>query len=99
MFDPVDSALTDDVAAPLLAILTEWRRSDLSVLERKANIENGAGLTEGHRLDETTVRNDSSADVLNGGSSLDWRLLDLDDDKNLGPRDEVFTDLSLFPQM
>lgn len=57
--------------APLRAIVAEWG-SGSGYQQRISNIRSGAGLAQGYRLDNTTVRNDFADDDLWGGEGADW---------------------------
>jgi hypothetical protein len=72
--------------AALLAILTEWRRTDRTYTQRIADLRNGGDLNGPNILIwGGTVRDNSSADTLTGGGGLNWYLA------NLGPGGAVDT--------
>jgi len=66
--------------AALTAILSEWKRTDKTYVQRIADLRNGGGLNGANKLIAgTTVHDDGVADTLTGGAGLDWFFA------NLGP--------------
>jgi hypothetical protein len=64
----------------LMAILSEWKRTDKTYSQRIADLRNGGGLNGAIRLIAgTTVHDDGAGDTLTGGAGLDWFFA------NLGP--------------
>jgi hypothetical protein len=101
--DTLDGGADDDLliggvtafdanTAALSAILAEWARTDLTYTQRVAHLRNGGGLNGVNKLNDTTVGDDSAADMLTGGSGLtggqDWFWANL-----LGPVKDAITDL------
>jgi VCBS repeat-containing protein len=62
----------DTKTQALLAILSEWKRTDLSYTQRIAHLRNGGGKNGGTVLNSTTVQDDGTPDTLTGGAGLDW---------------------------
>jgi hypothetical protein len=62
----------DSNAYALQALLAEWQRTDISYLQRIADLRGGLGLTNGNKLTSTTVTSDNSVDKLYGGPGQDW---------------------------
>jgi VCBS repeat-containing protein len=56
----------------LWAILTEWKRTDLSYSQRVSDLMNGGGLNGSFQLNEETVFGGAAKDILTGGSGKDW---------------------------
>ena len=83
----------DNHAAALFLIMKEWTRTDASFLIRVAHLENGGGWNAGFWLNDTTVHDDHTEDVLTGAEGNDWFLFNRDGDG--GVKDKV-TDLSVF---
>lgn len=65
----------DNDPASLLMILNVWNSAD-AYATRVANLRNGVGAP---KLDATTVSDDGVADLLVGGSGLDWYFAKLPD--------------------
>jgi hypothetical protein len=64
----------------LIAILSEWQRTDQTYAQRIADLKNGGGSNGTNKLIlGATVHDDSAADTLTGGAGLDWFFA------NLGP--------------
>ena len=61
-----------DNDSALMAILAEWKVTTRSNAVRRSNITIGLGLTQGYKLDATTVADDSTVDTLIGDASSDW---------------------------
>jgi hypothetical protein len=87
----------DRMEAALIALLSEWSRSDESYLQRVANLsnstENGVSPQGGQNgsnfLNASTVRDDGAGNVLEGGPGLDWYFANLDGIDNNGVKDSV----------
>jgi Ca2+-binding RTX toxin-like protein len=60
----------------LWAILTEWKRTDLSYSQRVSDLMNGGGLNGSFQLNEETVFGGAAKDILTGGSGKDWFFAD-----------------------
>jgi hypothetical protein len=82
----------------LFAIMNEWGRSDEPYLQRVANLSNGTvngvspngtGLNGSNFLNASTVHDDGSGDLLEGGAGLDWYFANLDGTGNNGVLDRV----------
>jgi hypothetical protein len=70
----------DSNHAALMAILSEWRRTDKTYAQRIADLKNGGGLNGSTKLVwGTTVHADATVDTLTGNGGLDWFFA------NLGP--------------
>jgi hypothetical protein len=75
----------DNDLPALIALLNEWGRTDESYLQRVANLSNSTvngvhpsgGRNGSTFLNGDTVQDDGAADVLNGGSGLDWFFANL----------------------
>ena len=68
------STFYDNNMIALMAIFSEWTRTDLSFDRRFADLVSGNpnGLNGGYVLTRSTVLSDASADVLIGSAGLDW---------------------------
>jgi hypothetical protein len=62
----------DTNTTALLALLSEWKRTDEDYVTRIINLRNGVGPGNSFKLTSTTVHNDTSVDGLTGGPGLDW---------------------------
>src|SRR5262249_62224618 len=64
----------DTNTAALLAILAEWKRTDLAYQDRIDHIRGvvPGGLNGSFNLKSTTVQNDAAADTVLGNLGLDW---------------------------
>jgi Ca2+-binding RTX toxin-like protein len=56
----------------LLALLSEWKRTDTDYATRISHLRSGVGPGGSFMLTSTTVHEDTSADVLSGGAGQDW---------------------------
>jgi Ca2+-binding RTX toxin-like protein len=56
----------------LLALLSEWKRTDTDYATRISHLRSGVGPSGSFMLTSTTVHEDTSADVLSGGAGQDW---------------------------
>jgi hypothetical protein len=88
----------DNNVSTLLDLLSEWGRTDESYLQRVANLSgstvngvapNGQGMNGSDFLNATTVQDDGTGDLLEGGPGLDWFLANLDGSGNSGVKDRV----------
>jgi hypothetical protein len=84
----------DTNEAALLLLLREWQRPDDSYSQRIADLKKGGGYNGTYKLVwGTTVKDDSSPDVLTGGPGLDWFFANLaagqDTITNLQPGEQV----------
>jgi Ca2+-binding RTX toxin-like protein len=69
------------------AIMTEWTRTDLTYLQRAANLKAGTGKIPGVVLDSTVITDDGLKDSLFGAQGSDWFFatsLDVTDFKSSG---------------
>jgi hypothetical protein len=62
----------DQNVAALEAIMMEWLRTDLTFRQRLSFIQNGGDPNEPYLLNNTTVFDDGSPDVLTGGAGRNW---------------------------
>jgi Ca2+-binding RTX toxin-like protein len=62
----------DTNAQALLAVLSEWQRTDADYTTRISHLRNGGGKNGSFKLTSSTVHADTSADVLTGGAGQDW---------------------------
>ena len=62
----------DQNVTALDAIFMEWLRTDLSFQQRLSFIQNGGDPNEPYLLNNTTVFDDGSPDVLTGGAGRNW---------------------------
>jgi hypothetical protein len=88
----------DNNVPALIAIMSEWSRSDESYLQRVANLSNstvngvspnGSGLNGSDFLNASTVHDDGTGNLLEGGAGLDWYFANLDGNGNNGILDRV----------
>ena len=75
----------------LCAIMDEWTRTDKTATERVDNLRNGGGLNGSVRLDESSLLNDTDADVLTSSPGYDWFIFDAMLDRASDLNDETFT--------
>lgn len=61
----------DDDDTALVAILSEWTRSDLTYGERVDHLKYGGGVQDPYLLDATSVFGDAESNTLLGGGGLD----------------------------
>jgi fibronectin-binding autotransporter adhesin len=87
-----------DVNLPaLIAIVTEWSRTDESYAQRVANLQNSpvgstapnGTYTAGYYLTSSTVHDDAAGNQLDGGSGMDWFFANLDGVGNDGVKDTI----------
>jgi hypothetical protein len=62
----------DTNTTALLAILSEWKRTDEDYATRISNLRNGTGANGSTVLTSSTVRNDTVVDSLTGGAGQEW---------------------------
>jgi hypothetical protein len=88
----------DNNVPALIALMSEWSRSDESYLQRVANLSNstvngvspnGSGLNGSDFLNASTVHDVGSGNLLEGGAGLDWYFANLDGIGNNGVLDTV----------
>jgi len=96
-FDHTATSAAPNVTA-LMALLSEWSRTDESYLQRLANLSNstvngvapnGMGQNGGNYLNATTVHDDGAGNHLEGGPALDWYFANLDGVGNNSIKDKV----------
>jgi hypothetical protein len=74
----------DTKVAALMTILREWQRTDKTYTQRIADLRNGGGYNGNNVLVAgTTVFDDGVADVLAGGTGMDWFWANLSTDSLL----------------
>jgi hypothetical protein len=78
----------DSNVPALIALMTEWSRSDESYLQRVANLSNST-VNGSDFLDASTVHDDGAGNLLEGGAGLDWFFANLDGMGNNGVLDRV----------
>jgi Ca2+-binding RTX toxin-like protein len=83
----------DTNAAALSQVMAEWTRTDATFLTRIADLRAGVGPARTVKLNDTTVHDDQSVDLLTGGDGNDWFLFNQDGDGNPAYKD-LTTDLS-----
>jgi Ca2+-binding RTX toxin-like protein len=79
----------DTNTAALLALLSEWKRTDADYAIRISNLRNGGGNNGSFKLTSGTVHNDASADVLTGGAGQDWFWASLAEITDRDPSEQV----------
>src|SRR5262249_6344754 len=69
-----DSTIFDTNMPALLAIFTEWKRTDASFEQRVSDLMSSSskGLNGGFNLSKPSVNSDNSSDILTGSAGLDW---------------------------
>jgi Ca2+-binding RTX toxin-like protein len=70
----------DDNDTALLAIMSEWKRTDLTYKHRRDHLHSGGGNNGSYLLNKKSVNNDGQADTLTGEGELDWYFADKKDD-------------------
>jgi uncharacterized repeat protein (TIGR01451 family) len=79
----------DTNTTALLAILSEWQRTDADYLTRIIHLRNGTGLNGSFKLTSSTVHNDTSVDALTGGPGQDWFWASLSEITDLQSGEQV----------
>jgi hypothetical protein len=87
----------DNNVPALVALISEWGRTDESYAQRVANLSNstingvspGGGQNGGCFLNATTVQDDGAGNLLEGGPALDWFFANLDGTGNGGVKDRI----------
>jgi Ca2+-binding RTX toxin-like protein len=79
----------DTNTAALLAVLSEWKRTDADYATRILHLRNGGGNNGTFVLTSSTVHNDTAADVLTGGAGQDWFWAHLSEITDRDPSEQV----------
>lgn len=85
----------DSDESALFAIMNEWSRTDADFATRVNNLKNGVGPNGSFIVNEFTVHDDKSSDILTGSQGQDWLLFNLNLDDPNGVKDKA-TDMSTF---
>jgi Ca2+-binding RTX toxin-like protein len=79
----------DTNTSALLALMSEWQRTDADYTTRISHLRNGGGNNGTFKLNSTTVHDDATADVLTGGAGKDWFWANLPEITDRDPSEQV----------